>query len=94
MNMESVRTGMSRDATWVVFSAALLLCPALALAQSPKSPLKNSSLANRPAAKSACVYKAVMSDPEIEACTGHKVQYDYSVHESRRPRSLDRTSST
>ena len=33
----------------------------------------------------ACVYTAVMSDPEIEACTGHKVQYDYSVHESRRP---------
>ena len=85
MNMESAKAGMSRDASWAVISAALLLCPALALAQSSSSPFTTSSLTNRPAPKPVCVYKGVMSDAEIEACTGHKVQYDYRVRESRLP---------
>ena len=76
---------MSRYAAWAVISAALLLCPALALAQSAISPFTTGSLANRPAPKPVCVYKGVMSDAEIEACTGHPVHYDYRVRESRLP---------
>ena len=85
MNIESARAGMSRDAAWAVISAALLLCPALALAQSSNSPLKTNSLTNRSAPKPVCVYKGVMSDAEVEACTGHPVHYDYRVYESRLP---------
>ncbi len=79
MNMEDARAGMSRDAACAVISAALLLCPALALAQSSNRP------APKPVPQSACVYKGVMSDAEVEACTGHPVKYDYRIRESRRP---------
>ena len=79
MNMESTRARMRRDAAGAVISAALLLCPALALAQYSNSPLAASALTNRIAPKPVCVYKGVMTDAEIEVCTGHPVQYDYRV---------------
>ena len=58
--------------------AAFVAFPMHALAQSNASPLGGR------APKPVCVYKGVMSDAEIEACTGHRVQYDYRVYESRR----------
>ena len=88
MHMESARSGMSRDAAWAVIGAALLLCPALALAQSSNSPSTIRSLADRSAPKPVCVYKGVMSDAEVEACTGHPVHYDYRIRKSNSPVSL------
>ena len=79
MDMESTRNGVSRDARWAIIGVALLLCPPLALAQSSNSPFSASSFTNRPAPKPVCVYKGVMSDAEIELCTGHRVQYYYRV---------------
>ncbi len=79
MNMESARAGMGRDAAWAVISAAILVCPALASAQSSISPIRANTLTNRPAPKPPCVYKGVMSDAEVEACTGHRVIYDYRI---------------
>ena len=82
MNMQSNTAGMSRDAAWAVISAVLLLCPAIAFAQTSNRPSTTRSL-TKSDAKPVCVYKGVMSDAEIEACTGHRVQYDYRVHETR-----------
>lgn len=79
MDMESTRNGVSRDARWAIIGVALLLCPALALAQSSISPLTARSLANPPAPKLVCEYKGVMSDAEIRACTGYPVHYYYGV---------------
>ncbi len=78
MDQKDARTGMGRDAAWTVLSAAILLCPALASAQSSISPI-TTTLANRAAPKPPCVYKGVMSDAEVEACTGHRVTYDYRI---------------
>ena len=71
MDMENARAGMRRDAAWAVIGAVLLLCPALAPAQSSISP--------RLAPKPVCEYKGVMSDAEIRACTGYPVHYYYGV---------------
>ncbi len=79
MNMQSARPGMRRDAAWTIISVALLLCPAVALAQSSKGSFTAGSMTNRPAPKPVCVYKGVMSDAEIEQCTGFRVRYDYRV---------------
>ena len=71
MDMENARAGTRRDAAWAVIGAALLLCPALAPAQSSISP--------RLVPKPVCEYKGVMSDAEIERCTGHVVRYYYGA---------------
>ena len=82
MNMQSNTAGMSRDAAWAVISAVLLLCPAIAFAQTSNRPSTTRYL-TKSDAKPECVYKGVMSDAEIKACIGHKVQYDYRVYETR-----------
>ncbi len=83
MDMESARGWHGVRRGLVVVGAALLFCPALVLAQSSDSPLTIRSASTRVAPKPVCVYKGVMSDAEIKACTGHPVHYDYRVYESR-----------
>jgi hypothetical protein len=56
-----------------IVSGLLLASPLPALAQ-----VDASSIGNR-VSKPVCVYKAVMSDAEIEACTGRRVTYDYAI---------------
>jgi hypothetical protein len=51
--------------------AAFLAFPMLSLAQS------NASSFGRLDSKPVCVYKGVMSDAEIEVCTGHRIHYNY-----------------
>ncbi len=53
--------------------AALLAFPMHSLAQSDAS-----SFGGR-ASKPVCVYKGVMSDAEIEVCTGFRVRYNYAI---------------
>jgi hypothetical protein len=60
-----------------IFLAALLAFPMLSLAQS------NAGAFGGRASKPVCVYKGVMSDAEIELCTGFRVQYNYTVDSSR-----------
>jgi hypothetical protein len=57
--------------------AAFLALPMSSLAQFDSSPIAG------PAAKPVCVYKGVMSDAEIELCTGHPVHYNYGVDSGR-----------
>jgi hypothetical protein len=57
--------------------AALLAFPMHSSAQ-----FTASSLGGR-APKPLCVYKGVMSDAEIETCTGSRVRYNYVVDSSR-----------
>ena len=53
--------------------ATFLAFPLHSLAQSNDSPFGSR------AAKPVCVYKGVMSDAEIEVCTGYRVHYYYAV---------------
>jgi hypothetical protein len=85
MKIEGARVGTSRDLAWASIGAALLLCPALAAAQSSSGPHRNNLVISRSAPKPVCEYKAVMSDAEIEACTGRRVHYDYRIRECRQP---------
>ena len=59
-----------------IFLAAFLAFPMHSLAQSKASPFGDR------APKPVCVYKGVMSDAEIELCTGFRVQYNYVVGRS------------
>ena len=65
-----------------IFLAALLAFPMPSLAQS------NASSFGGRAPKPVCVYKGVMTDAEIEVCTGFRVQYNYAIDSGRasRPR--------
>ena len=60
-----------------VVLAAFLAFPMHSLAQSKASPFVHR------APKPVCDYKAVMSDAEIEVCTGHRIHYNYAVDSSR-----------
>jgi len=60
----------------LVAGAAFLLGSA-ALAQQSAEP--RSAIRWTGPAEPECVYKAVMSDAEIQACTRHPVHYDYRV---------------
>jgi len=62
----------------MIASIALLACPALGSAQSSAVPFATLDWAGPPA-RPVCVYKGVMSDAEIELCTGHPVHYDYRI---------------
>jgi hypothetical protein len=53
---------------------AFLAFPVLSLAQSDASPF------GARAPKPVCVYKGVMSDAEIERCTGFPVHYNYAIN--------------
>ena len=57
--------------------AAFLAFPIHSLAQSNASPFGGR------APKPVCVYKAVMSDAEIEVCTGFQVHYSYAIDSGR-----------
>jgi hypothetical protein len=57
--------------------AASLAFPMHSLAQSNASPFESR------APKPVCVYKAVMSDAEIELCTGFRVHYNYAIVSGR-----------
>lgn len=57
--------------------AAFLAFPMHSLAQSNASPFGGR------APKPVCVYKAVMSDAEIEVCTGFRVHYNYAIDSGR-----------
>jgi len=57
--------------------AAFMAFPMHSFAQS------NTSLFGDRAPKPVCDYKPVMSDAEIELCTGNRVRYDYAVHSGR-----------
>jgi hypothetical protein len=59
-----------------IFLATLLAFPMLSLAQS------NAGAFGARAPKPVCVYKGVMSDAEIELCTGFRIKYDYTVDSS------------
>ena len=54
--------------------AALLAFPMHSSAQSDVG-----AFGGRPT-KPVCVYKGVMSDAEIEVCTGYRVRYSYDVY--------------
>ena len=56
---------------------AFLAFPMLSLAQSNVSPFGGR------AAKPVCVYKGVMTDAEIERCTGFPVHYNYAIDSGR-----------
>jgi hypothetical protein len=56
------------------FLAGLLAVPLHSLAQSDVSPYGGRE------SKPVCEYKGVMSDAEIERCTGFRVQYNYGVY--------------
>ena len=62
-----------------VVMAALLAFPMHSLAQSKASPFVHR------APTPVCVYKAVMSDAEIEVCTGYRIHYDYAIASGRAP---------
>jgi hypothetical protein len=51
--------------------AAFLAVPMHSSAQSKAGPFGGR------VAKPVCVYKGVMSDAEIEVCTGHRIHYNY-----------------
>jgi hypothetical protein len=57
--------------------AAFLAFPMHTLAQS-----NGSSFGGR-TTKPVCVYKGVMSDAEIEVCTGFRVHYNYAIDSGR-----------
>jgi hypothetical protein len=60
--------------------AALLIFPALAWPQVKVDPFAYHNWTNgHLTVKPHCVYKGVMSDADIELCTGHPVHYDYGV---------------
>jgi len=56
---------------------AFLAFPLHSLAQS------DTGLFGGRAPKPLCDYKAVMSDADIELCTGFRVQYNYAIHLGR-----------
>jgi hypothetical protein len=60
-----------------IVAAAFLAFPMLSLAQSEASPFGDR------AAKPVCVYKGVMSDAEIELCTGYRIHYNYALDSGR-----------
>jgi len=57
--------------------AAFLALPMHSMAQS------DASLFGDRAQKPVCVYKGVMSDAEIELCTGFRVHYNYAIDSGR-----------
>ena len=57
--------------------AAFLAFPMHSLAQS------NANSFGGRAPKPVCDYKGVMSDAEIELCTGFRVQYNYAIYSGR-----------
>ena len=57
--------------------AALLAAPMHSLAQSDASAYGGRD------PKPVCVYKGVMSDAEIEVCTGFRVRYNYGIYSDR-----------
>jgi hypothetical protein len=59
--------------------AAFLTFPMLSSAQS------NASASGRLDTRPVCVYKGVMSDAEIEVCTGHRIHYYYATDSGRAP---------
>ncbi len=59
------------------FLAAFLALPAHSLAQS------STGLFGGRAPKPVCAYEGVMSDAEIELCTGHRVHYNYAIYPGR-----------
>ena len=61
----------------VIALTALLASPMHSLAQSNTGPFGGR------AQKPVCVYKAVMSDAEIEVCTGFRVHYNYAIDSGR-----------
>ena len=73
-----MKTGQffSKPASAIV-AAAFLAFPMHSLAQSVASPF------GARAAKPVCVYKGVMSDAEIEVCTGYRVHYYYATDSDR-----------
>ena len=60
-----------------VVMAVFLAFPMHSLAQSKASPF------GARAPKPVCDYKAVMSDAEIEVCTGHRIHYNYAIDSGR-----------
>ena len=63
--------------------AALVLGPALALAQSDGAAFAyHDWTGGHHTAKPVCVYKGAMSDAEIQRCTGYPVHYDYAPEAS------------
>ena len=63
--------------------AAFLAFPMHSLAQRKASPLPKASPSGELDTRPVCVYKGVMSDAEIELCTGHRVHYNYAVNYDR-----------
>ena len=61
-----------------VLGTFLLACAQPVSAQSPKARADDIHWTHP--ATPVCVYKAVMSDTEIQACTGHPVHYDYRIY--------------
>jgi len=59
-----------------VGQVALMACPVLASAGPYDTPGSDHASAG-PASRPPCVYKGVMSDAEIERCTGFPVHYSY-----------------
>jgi hypothetical protein len=60
-----------------IIFAAFLAVPMHSLAQS------NASTFGGRALKPLCEYKAVMSDAEIQLCTGFRVRYNYDIDSGR-----------
>lgn len=73
--MEAMKPGkpLINPASAIVV-AALLALPVHSFAQSDARPFAG------PAGKPVCVYKGVMSDAEIEVCTGYPVRYNYNYN--------------
>jgi hypothetical protein len=62
-----------------LFVTAFLAFPMLSWAQ------YNASASGRLDTRPVCAYKGVMSDAEIEVCTGHRVHYNYATDSGRVP---------
>ena len=75
MSMKTAR--FSINLANVIVVAALLAVPVHSLAQSDVT-----SYGGRDP-KPVCVYKGVMSDAEIEVCTGFRVRYNYGIYSDR-----------
>jgi hypothetical protein len=58
-------------------AAAFLAFPMHSMAQS------DASLYGVLDSKPVCTYKGVMSDAEIELCTGHRIHYNYAIDSGR-----------
>ena len=75
---------MNIDPVLITPARALVLAATLAFPMHSLAQFDASTFGGR-APRPVCVYKGVMSDAEIEVCTGFRVCYSYDVYQGAAP---------